>query len=189
MAKRIFSNIIGFDDAPFAKTHRGNVPVVGAVYAGLRLDGMVIGRVRRDGNNATKSLSAMIGSSRFSQHIQLVMLQGISLAGFNVIDVPALSRRLDLPVLVVARYAPDMGAIRQALLTHVSNGAQKWRLIEKMGPMEPVANVFVQRVGLTRPQAQQVVDHFAVHGRIPEPLRTAHLFAGALGSGQSRGRT
>ncbi len=186
---RIFSNIIGFDDAPFAKKHRGDVPVVGAVYAGLRLEGTVVGKVRRDGDNATKNLLGMIESSRFLQHLQLVMLQGISLAGFNVIDAPDLGRRLGLPVLVVARHAPDMGAIKQALLTNVSGGARKWRRIEKLGPMEPAGNVFVQRVGLTLGQAREVVDHFAVHGNIPEPLRTAHLFAGALGSGQSRGRT
>ena len=48
---RRLSNVVGFDDAPFAKAHRGNVKVVGAVFARERLDGVLVGQVRRDGAN------------------------------------------------------------------------------------------------------------------------------------------
>ena len=44
------------------------------------------------------------------------------------------------------------------------------------------------RVGLTSAAAQAVVERLAVHSRIPEPLRVAHLIAGAIGRGASRGR-
>jgi hypothetical protein len=30
-----YSHVIGFDDAPFDRGHRGDVPVIAAVYAGL----------------------------------------------------------------------------------------------------------------------------------------------------------
>jgi endonuclease V-like protein UPF0215 family len=33
-----------------------------------------------------------------------------------------------------------------------------------------------------------VVERFALHSHIPEPLRTAHLIAGAIAEGQSRGK-
>ena len=48
---RRFSNIIGFDDAPFQQNHLGAVKVVGTVYAGIRFDGMLIGEVEKDGLN------------------------------------------------------------------------------------------------------------------------------------------
>ena len=51
-----FSNVVGFDDAPFRRDHRGDVAVVGTVYAGLRLDGILLGKVRRDGANALPKL-------------------------------------------------------------------------------------------------------------------------------------
>ena len=35
------SHVVGFDDAPFARWYRGDVPVVGAVFCGLRLEGVV----------------------------------------------------------------------------------------------------------------------------------------------------
>ena len=182
-----FSNVVGFDDAPFGRRHRGDVPVVGAVYAGERLDGIVLGRVRRDGANAARNLAALVQGSRFREHLQLVMFQGIALAGFNVVDVFDLHRRLELPVLVVARREPDFDAIRDALVKRVAGGRRKWSLIERLGPMEPAGALHVQRVGLSLAAARRAIERFAVCGHLPEPLRVAHLIAGAVATGQSRG--
>ena len=184
-----FSHVVGFDDSPFAQGRRGNVPVVGAVYAGLRLEGVVSGSVRQDGANAARNLARLVEGSKFARRIQLVMLQGIALGGFNVVDVHGLHRHLGIPILVVARRAPDLASVREALLTRVSGGARKWALIQRAGAMEPAGGVWVQRAGLTLEEAGLVVQRFAVHGRIPEPLRAAHLIAGGMATGQSRGRT
>ncbi|AKT41998.1 DUF99 family protein [Chondromyces crocatus] len=182
------SHVIGVDDAPFSRDHRGDVAIVGTVFAGSRLEGVLSARVRRDGRNATQAIAAMISSSRFATHAQLVMLQGIALAGFNVVDLQGLHAALALPVLVVARRAPDLEAIREALLTRVPGGARKWTLIEQAGPMEPTAGVFVQRAGLSLTDAEHVVKRLAVHGKLPEPLRMAHLIAGGVTLGESTRR-
>jgi len=182
------SNAVGFDDAPFPRTHRGSVRIVGAVFADLRFDGVLIGEVEKDGSDATDELVRLVHGSRFAEHVRLVLLQGIAFAGFNVVDVHGLHRRLGRPVLVVARRRPDVEAIRAALHSRVPGGSEKWALIERAGPMEPVGGVFVQRAGLSLEQAESVVNRLAVHGRIPEPLRVAHLIAGALARGQSHGR-
>lgn len=184
---RRLSNVIGIDDAPFARAHRGDVPIVGAVFAGARFDGVVTSRVRRDGANATTRVAAMIEGSRFRDHVQVVMLQGIALAGFNVVDVHALAAALGRPVLVVARRAPDLAAIRRALASRVPGGAKKWRLIERAGSMEPLGGVWVQRVGLEAASALSLLSRTTVYGALPEPLRVAHLLAGAWGRGESRG--
>jgi endonuclease V-like protein UPF0215 family len=179
---------VGFDDAPFARAHRGDVPVVGAVFAGTRLDGVLLGKVRRDGGNATRNLVRLVAGSKFARQIQLVLLQGIALAGFNVVDLQAIHRQLAVPTLVVARRRPRLEQIRQALLTRVPGGARKWALIARLEPMEPMAGVFVQRVGLSAADAARVLHRLCIHSRVPEPLRTAHLIAGAIVTGQSRGR-
>ena len=185
---RAFSHVVGLDDAPFARDHRGDVRVVGAVYAGLRLEGVLTGAVRRDGGNATQRLTDLVRGSKFQRQLQLVMLQGIALAGFNVVDLHGLGRSLGIPVLVVVRRRPRLDRVRTALVSRVPGGDSKWALIEQLGPAEHVAGVYVQRVGLTRAEAAAVIERLAVHGSIPEPLRTAHLIAGALATGQSRGR-
>lgn len=187
MSEKRFSNVVGFDDAPFARDHRGKVKVVGTVYAGLRFDGVLIGEIEKDGFDAADRLSELLAGSRFIEHIQLIMLQGIAFGGFNVVDVFALHEQLGLPVLVVARKLPDMEAIRAALLAHIEQGTAKWRVLERLGEMESLAQVYVQRVGLSIEQAADLMDRFAVHGNIPEPLRSAHMIASALVCGHSRG--
>jgi endonuclease V-like protein UPF0215 family len=188
MTRRI-SNVIGFDDAPFDKHGRGRVLVVGAIYAQSRLVGVVSGKVRRDGTDATRVIARLVSESKFAGQVQAVFLQGIAVAGFNVVDIHGLHAELGVPVIVVARHAPDMAAIHQALETRVRGGARKWRLIEKAGAMEPVAGLYVQRAGISLAQAEELVSYFAINGKIPEPLRTAHLVAGGVGGGHSRGRT
>jgi len=187
-AGRRISNVVGVDDAPFEREHRGDVPIVGAVFTRTRLDGVLIGRVRRDGADATRGVATLIRGSPFHEHVQAVMLDGIALAGFNVVDLEALHETLERPVLVVTRKEPDLPAIRRALSTRVPGGDRKWRLIEKAGPMEPLEGVWVQRVGLDRPRAASMIRDTRAQGRLPEPLRVAHLIAGALERGVSRGQ-
>ncbi|WP_455386149.1 endonuclease dU [Acidihalobacter prosperus] len=182
------THVVGFDDAPFARSHRGDVLVVGAVFAATRLEGVVSTRVRRDGVNATRKLVDCLRSSRFLPQLQAVLLQGIAFAGFNVVDLRRLHAETGLPVLVVARRAPDLDAIRRALLERVPGGARKWRLIEQAGPMEPLAGLHVQRCGLGSSQAEALLCDLQVNGRLPEPLRTAHLMAGGVATGESRHR-
>jgi endonuclease V-like protein UPF0215 family len=182
------TQVIGFDDAPFPPQHRGDVLVIGAVFAGLRLEGVLSTRVRRDGANATAALAALVAGSRFRAQLHAVLLQGIAFAGFNVVDIHALAGALGLPVVAVCRRQPDLQAIRVALLAQVRGGRRKWALIEKAGPPEPLAGVFVQRAGVSVPACASLIRRLAVNGSLPEPLRTAHLIAGGVSTGESRHR-
>lgn len=175
---------IGFDDAPFDRTHRGNVRVVGASYSGHTLHGIVSGQVRRDGQNSTRELARLV-TGYGGDHLGLILLQGIALAGFNVVDVHALHTQTGLPVLVVARRPPDLTRIRAALLEQVPGGERKWRLIERAGEIEPCGGVWVQRVGLSLGEAERAISALTVTGRIPEPLRAAHLIAGGIAQGRN----
>jgi endonuclease V-like protein UPF0215 family len=185
---RSFSNVVGFDDSPFDLEHRGDVRVVGAVCARTRLDGVLATTVRRDGNNATDRLIEIVESSRFNDHIRAILLQGIALAGFNVVDLERLSGALDIPVLVVVRKQPRMQMVKDALLDRTSGGAEKWALIEKHGALERCGALWVQRVGLTLTEAAELLAATTSHGNIPEPLRLAHIIAGGVERGASRGR-
>jgi endonuclease V-like protein UPF0215 family len=179
MSQRI-THVIGIDDAPFEPEHRGDVLIVGSVFCGGLLDGVVHSRVRRDGANSTSRIAEMVMASRYYAHLQLVMLQGIALAGFNVVDIARLSGMLKLPDLVVMRRQPDMSAIRSALLHQVPGGRRKWRLIQKAGEVAPVGELFVQLAGISLAEAQRVVSQSTLRGHLPEPVRTAHLIAGGM---------
>ena len=129
--------------------------------------------------------------------------------------VHGLSKALGVPVLVVTRRRPDMAAVRCALFSEVpdarprvAGAARKWRLIEQAGTMEVLGasrrslrrdspptgirtaapKVWIQRAGLSLEEARRLVADTTLHGNIPEPLRLAHLIAGGITTGKSRGR-
>lgn len=206
-------NVIGFDDGPFPREHRGDVLLVGVVCSATRVDGIVSGRIRRDGSNATQQMVELVRASQFGEHVQAVMMQGIAVGGFNVVDIHGLSNALKIPVLVVVRKLPDMAAVRRALFSKsptsrpaVPGAQRKWELIEKAGALEPLGmsnrakkrmtglpetvpqKLWIQRAGLTMDEARRVVMRTTLHGNIPEPLRLAHLIAGGITTGKSRGR-
>ena len=183
------TNVIGFDDGPFDKFRPGGADVllVGAVFARTRLDGVVSGRVRRDGRNATARMAELLRGSQFDRHVRAVLLGGIAVAGFNVVDIHALCAALGRPVVVVARRPPRYAAIRRAL-EHVPAGEKKWSLIEAAGPMEAVRGIYVQRAGISLADTAALLEATTLHGKLPEPLRVAHLIAGGVVTGASRGR-
>ena len=130
---RLLTNVVGFDDGPFVRERRGApVLLVGAVCARTRLDGVVSGRIRKDGGDATARIVELVRGTQFDGHIRAVLLGGIAVGGFNVIDIHALAAELARPVLVVARRLPRLALIRQAL-EKLPRGAGKWRLIEQAG--------------------------------------------------------
>lgn len=180
MSRSRFSHVIAVDDAPFPREHRGNVPIVGVAFSGLRLEGTMHARVRRDGSDATRALVAMIKASRFAAHTRLLLLEGIALAGFNVVDIHALARELDMAVLIAVKRKPNMAAVEHALLERVRGGKKKWALIQKAGAMEALESLWVQRSGITSEEAADVIRALAEHGRMPEPLRVAHLTANVM---------
>jgi len=182
------ANVVGFDDAPFAHAHRGDIRLVGAVCARTRLDGVLSGTIRRDGVNATATMIRLVEGSRFAEHIRAVLLQGIAVGGFNVVDVHALARALGIPVLVVVRRAPRMGLVKDALFERTPGAARKWRLIQQAGAVERLGDLFVQRVGLDLDEARALLRATTLLGNIPEPLRLAHIIAGGVTLGASRGR-
>jgi uncharacterized protein len=204
-------NVIGFDDGPFPRDHRGDVLLVGVICSGTRVDGIVSGRVRRDGANATRRMIDMVRGSQFARNVRAVLLQGIAVAGFNVVDVHELAEAVGVPVLVVTRRMPDLGSVRRALFSdtppgrpRVPGAVRKWRLIESAGAIELLGSseraarrsgigaagprLFVQRAGLSLEGARKIVERTTLHGNIPEPLRVAHLIAGGITTGKSRGR-
>ena len=183
------SQIIGFDDFPFSRSDRGDISIVGTVFSGTRLEGVLRGKIRRDGANSAKEIARLVSTSKFAPQVQLIMLQGIAMAGFNVVDAHWLHKTLEIPVLIVARKYPVMDGIRDALMTKVRGGKRKWSLIESLGEMEACEKVFIQRVGLDFLEARDVIRRTTIYGHIPEPLRHAHLIAGGIATGQSRGRT
>jgi hypothetical protein len=178
-------HVVGIDDAPDDRSRRGDVLVVGAVYrGGTAFDGLLTTRIRRDGWNATDRIAAMLVASKFHAHLAYVLLDGITVGGFNVIDIHALHRRTGLKVAAVMRRPPDLDAIRRAV-QRLPGPERRWTTIRSAGPIHRAGRIHVQLAGLAIEEARALVAVTATRSFVPEPIRAAHLIAGGLVRGES----
>ena len=179
--------ILGIDDSPFDKFQDREVLVVGVLYRGGNyLDGVLSTTVEVDGADATLKLMEMVNRSKFKPQLQCIMLDGISLGGFNVVNIGKLYRGTKIPVIVVMRDYPDVEKLFAAL--RKLNELQKIQLIQKAGEVHRAGNVYIQVAGISVRDAQHIITLSATHSHIPEPLRVAHLIGAGMVSGESRGR-
>ncbi len=178
--------VIGIDDASFDKYKDTEVLVIGTVFRGGDfMDGLVSTRVKRDGDDATGKIIEMIKGTKFLPQLQAVMLDGIAVAGFNVIDIERLYDETGLPVIVVIRKDPDVGTIK-ATLAKLGMG-DKVALIERAGPVRKVGRLYVQQKGLEEDELKELLRITCTHANVPEPIRMAHIIGSGISLGESRG--
>jgi endonuclease V-like protein UPF0215 family len=185
--------IIGFDDAPFIPRSKGKAIVIGVVFrGGSFIDGVLRTEVTIDGMNATKVLINKINKSKHKDQLQVIMLKGVTIAGFNLVDIKELNRETHLPVIVVSRKKPNMEKIKKAL-RNFKDFRKKWECIKHAGKIndlkiEKNKNICFQFSGLKKEQAEEIILLTCTRSLIPEPLRVAHLIASGLVKGESGGR-
>ncbi|MBS3114543.1 DUF99 family protein [Candidatus Woesearchaeota archaeon] len=179
--------VIGIDDAPFNKFNDSKVLVVGVVMrGGSWVDGILSTKVAVDGDDSTKKIIEMINKCKFKPQLQCIFLDGIAVGGFNVIDVKELSKKTKLPVMVIIRRQPDIENIKKTLIKIKKQ--QKIKLIEKVGEVIKLDNIFVQLTGIDLEKARKILKIVCTRSLLPEPIRLAHLIASGIVVGESKGR-
>lgn len=179
--------VIGFDDAPFGPEPGSPVSIAGVVCAGTVFEGMLWGTVKKDGNDATDVLACMLRDSKFYEQIHLVLIDGLAVGGFNLIDLPELAGRLDRPCAAFMRRSPDMKAVKGALRCF-DDHPHRIRILQKAGPVHPASAGFFQVAGESPPVVAEVLARISCRGSVPEALRIAHLIGTAVIHGQSGNR-
>jgi endonuclease V-like protein UPF0215 family len=185
---------IGFDDAPFDRPSSGaearegargrDVSLAGVVCAGTRFEGLVWGRVRRDGWNATEEVVRLLAGGKFLPQIHLVLLDGIAFGGFNVVDLAALADALARPCAAVMRRPPDLDAVERAI-RRLPRPERRLELLRRAGPVHHAEGFVFQVCGAGADETGRVLARLTDRGAVPEPLRLAHLVAGAVRRGES----
>lgn len=179
--------VLGIDDAPFNKHQDARVNITGIICAGTRFEGMLWSQVDLDGCDATRVLITMIQQSKFYKQLHLVLLDGIAVAGFNIVDIEHLSQSLQLPVIAVMRRQPDLTAINKALMNFDDYSLRK-SLIEKAGRIYESESFVFQVAGCNPAVVASLLAQLTDQGKVPEALRLAHLIASAVMTGESSHR-
>jgi len=154
---------------------------------GAFLDGVLSTTVKVDGTDATQKIVEMINSSRHKNQLRAIMLDGITVSGFNVVDISKVNKETGLPVIVIVRREPDLEKVEAALEKFADKG-ERLAAIERAGPIKKYKSIYFQSVGLDEIDAKGIISLTITHSKIPEPIRIAHLIAGGVVKGESRGR-
>jgi len=178
--------VLGVDDGKFTPHTEGSVIVVGVVFrGGCWLDGAMHTEIAIDGFDATEQISSMINSSPHCKQLRLIMLNGITFAGFNVVDIKKLNSATNLPVLVLMREKPDLDAIHKAL-SNLPRSDERWAMFLNAGEILKVPcrgkKIFMEIVGISEADAVEVIKLTSTRSSFPEPLRVAHIIASGITS-------
>jgi endonuclease V-like protein UPF0215 family len=178
--------VLGIDDGRFVPHTKGTADIVGVVYrGGYWFEGVMCTDITIDGMDATEKLVAMVKNSPYYGELRVIVLDGITFAGFNVVDINELSHEVDLPVVSVAREKPDLEEIRSAL-KNLPDFKKRWQDMLNAGELFEVETrkgenpVYVQTAGILREDAKKILKRTSTHSNIPEALRVAHIIASGL---------
>ena len=180
--------VLGVDDGFFTPHTEGLVSIIGVVFrGGYWLDGVIHTKAAIDGFDATDNIASMINNSPHHKQLRVIMLNGVTFAGFNVVDIKMLNAKTRLPVIAVTREKPDLAEIHEAL-KNLPESEARWKAVLNAGEIYEVRTrserekVYMEVAGLDVDDARRIVRLTSTRSSIPEPLRVAHLVASGINS-------
>jgi len=187
--------VLGFDDGSFEPSDE-KTSLVGAVMrGGKEVEGFLVDEVEVDGNSVTSTIVKMIENSKHKDQLRVVLTSGITFGGFNVFDLEEFFEKTKIPIIVVSRDEPDMGAVKDAL-KNLSDWEKKWEKLRKADGVVPIegagpegskSTVYVQHRGISLDKVEELVKLTSTYSSIPEPLRISHMVGTAISRGESTG--
>ncbi|MEG3224722.1 MAG: hypothetical protein BME94_04110 [Methanobacteriales archaeon Met13] len=181
--------ILGIDDSPFTQGQE-QVLIIGAMFrAGNWLDGVLSTHIKGDGDDATSRIVQMVIGSRHRDQIGVIMLDGITFGGFNVVNIPEMFQKTGIPVIIIMRKKPDLAKMKKAL-ERFSDWKKRWELVKKAGKIQKInlpEPIYIQTSGISSEDAEEIVKLATTRSAIPEPIRVAHIIASGVITGDSKG--
>jgi len=149
----------------------------------LVIDGFVFGYSTVGGDDATDAILEMY-EKLDRQDISFLLISGIVISLYNIIDMKRISEKIGLPVIGIT-YEESSG-IEDAIKHHFPE-SYKSKLTEysKLEPRKKITlhtsyNLYVRNEGCTVLEAKQLLDKITLQGSIPEPLKITQLLANTL---------
>ena len=182
--------ILGVDDAPFPSHTKNKVMLIGTIFrGGTWLDGVLRTYITGDGTDSTVNIIKMANGSRHKDQIGVIMLDGVTFGGFNVVNVKEIFDKTGIPVIVIMRKFPNFEKIKKALM-RFEDCKERWTFIQEAGTVYKIENaepIYIQICGIGIEDAIEIVGISITRSAIPEPIRVAHLIGAGVVTGESKG--
>jgi endonuclease V-like protein UPF0215 family len=183
--------VLGIDDSPFSFEDDTTTIVGVLIRMPNYVEAVMKSEIDVDGWNSTEEIGRMVQESRYRENISAVLIDGIALGGFNVVDIKKLNGFIGIPVASITRKRPDLDSMAAALKKKFADWEKRYELIteNEMRKVETEHNpLYVQHAGMDFEGLGTLIRKSTVRGALPEPIRVAHLIVTALKRGESYGR-
>lgn len=181
---------MGFDDGPIKPGEEESI-LAGVVIRGREyVDRILTAKIKVDGLDATEKILELTQKPKHEGQLRAIFLNGISFAGFNLADIKKISEETHLPV-IAAMKNPNASRFA-AVASKFPDAKKRLKIIENAGEIHALKigknTTYFQCRGITPEDAEILLRNSIVRATVPEAVRLAHLVAGALAGGESRGR-
>jgi len=173
---------IGVDKFAVAK----RVMVVCVIGKLNDIEGVLSTYVKVNGDDSAPSIIKMIGKSRFGSQVKAVALNGIAIAGLNVVDYKTMYDH-GLHTIVITRNKPRPSKLIYALNMFARKNSidvkHRIKIIKDFAVNKPEKlNGFYVQSSINREEIKGMASYLV------SALRLAHLIASGVASGESKGR-
>ncbi|MCP4763850.1 MAG: DUF99 family protein [archaeon] len=149
---------------------------------GTFIENIVHKRVEVDGLDSTKVILEVL--KPLKEQFRLITLHGITVGGFNLVDIEKIFNSLDKPIIAVTENKPEGNSMYEAL-KNLPQYEMRKKIFDKAGPIHSIQTqvgkneLFYHLKGIENSLAIKFLNKFAVRSRLPEQLLLAHKIASA----------
>jgi len=153
------------------------------------IDGFVFGKATLEGDDATETILSMYKKLN-RPDISYLLISGIIISMYNIIDLKKISQSLDLPVIGVTYQ--DSEGIEEAIRHHFPDSYEsKLKEYQELENRDKITlhtsyDIYIRKEGCTLSDVKHLLDDLTLQGSFPEPLRVAQLLAKTLNLEQIR---
>ena len=167
----------------FSQTSKKSVLSGIVMSTDLVIDGFVFDHSTVGGNDATNVILTMY--ERLGRpDVSFLLISGIVISLYNIIDVKRISEKIGLPVIGVTY--KDSEGIEEAIKHHFPKSYEsKLAEYSALGRREKITlhtsyDLYIRNEGCTISEATQLLNKLTLQGSFPEPLRIAQMLANTL---------
>lgn len=151
------------------------------------IEGVLSSEIAVDSTDSTYKIASMIKKSRFKEQIRLIVLNGMGLAGLNIVDARRLQKLTNTKIISITRKKPHPNELIKALRAFSRDTEADVK--ERIGLVADLENFNVFRIHGFYTQTmlgKEDAGKFILDG--VKLLRLAHLIASGVSEGESKGR-
>jgi len=184
--------VLGIDDGPFDIRKSKYVRIVGTVFRGnFYMEAVMSSFIECDGMDATDKIITMIQNSHHIRQLKCIFIDGVTMGGFNPVDINRIYDETHIPVISLTRESPDFVSIKNALVKHFDDWEERWNILNNRNLYtmnNGGVDICFLTAGVVEKDARDMIKYATHRGGLPEALRISHIIGAGIEKGESGGR-